>query len=201
MGPMCTPGGAKRWACAWVRPAVYRSSSGPLWPSARKLEHWKTLVSPLCHSVTVESGYTSPNSHTNSIAPRVTAVPVRICLSLLFSQRFQKAIRPLNSWRVNNLNSAGRTEEHVEPERVEAPFTVTLTDMDFTAMTWEAWSQPSQRGERWWAHSDEQTMLLREGGIYHYVICPSLDLVAEQTVSPAGQCGLFVLFILLCMIE
>ncbi|XP_018547445.1 sodium-dependent proline transporter isoform X2 [Lates calcarifer] len=52
--------------------------------------------------------------------------------------RFQKAIRPLNSWRVNNLNSAGRTEEHVEPERVEAPFTVTLTDMDFTAMTWEA---------------------------------------------------------------
>lgn len=53
--------------------------------------------------------------------------------------RFQKAIRPLNSWRVNNLNStSGRTEERVEPERVETPFTVTLTDMDFTAMTWEA---------------------------------------------------------------
>lgn len=53
-------------------------------------------------------------------------------------QRFQKAIRPLNSWRVNNLNSTERAEEHVEPERVEAPFTVTLTDMDFTAMRWEA---------------------------------------------------------------
>ncbi|XP_040005647.1 sodium-dependent proline transporter isoform X2 [Xiphias gladius] len=55
--------------------------------------------------------------------------------------RFQKAIRPLNSWRVNNLNSMGRVEERVEPERVEAPFTVTLTDMDFTAMMWEAGSQ------------------------------------------------------------
>ncbi|KAJ0004395.1 hypothetical protein NQD34_010609 [Periophthalmus magnuspinnatus] len=51
--------------------------------------------------------------------------------------RFQKSIRPLNSWRVNNLNSARQVEERVEPERVEAPFTVTLTDMDFTAMTWE----------------------------------------------------------------
>ncbi|KAL7390423.1 hypothetical protein ABVT39_020922 [Epinephelus coioides] len=55
--------------------------------------------------------------------------------------RFQKTIRPLNSWRVNNLNSTGRVEERVEPERVEAPFTVTLTDMDFTAMTWEMGSQ------------------------------------------------------------
>ncbi|KAJ0062104.1 hypothetical protein NL108_015672 [Boleophthalmus pectinirostris] len=54
--------------------------------------------------------------------------------------RFQKSIRPLNSWRVNNLNSTGRVEERVEPERVEAPFTVTLTDMDFTAMTWEVGS-------------------------------------------------------------
>lgn len=35
------------------------------------------------------------------------------------------------------MNSSGRVEERVEPERVEAPFTVTLTDMDFTAMTWE----------------------------------------------------------------
>ncbi|KAM6907808.1 sodium-dependent proline transporter [Xenentodon cancila] len=55
--------------------------------------------------------------------------------------RFQKTIRPLNSWRVNNLNSAGRAEDHIEPERVETPFTVTLTDMDFTAMTWEMGSQ------------------------------------------------------------
>ncbi|KAK0152668.1 Sodium-dependent proline transporter [Merluccius polli] len=52
-------------------------------------------------------------------------------------ERFKKAIRPLNSWRANNLSSSNRTEEQVEPERVEGPFTVTLTDMDFTAMTWE----------------------------------------------------------------
>lgn len=56
-------------------------------------------------------------------------------------ERFQKAIRPLNSWRVNNLNSTGRTLEQVEPEQVEAPFTVTLTDLDFTAITWETGSQ------------------------------------------------------------
>ncbi|KAG7484406.1 hypothetical protein MATL_G00049080 [Megalops atlanticus] len=54
--------------------------------------------------------------------------------------RFRKAIRPLNSWRVNNLNSEG-AGERVEPERVEAPFTVNLTDMDFTAMTWENGTQ------------------------------------------------------------
>lgn len=39
------------------------------------------------------------------------------------------------------MNSAARLQEHMEPERVEAPFTVTLTDMDFTAMTWEVGSQ------------------------------------------------------------
>lgn len=60
-----------------------------------------------------------------------------LCIACLL-QRFQKTIRPLNSWRVNNLNSTGRVEEHVEPERVEAPFTVTLTDMDFTAMRWDS---------------------------------------------------------------
>ncbi|KAJ4929816.1 hypothetical protein JOQ06_018837 [Pogonophryne albipinna] len=54
--------------------------------------------------------------------------------------RFQKSIRPLNSWRVN-LNSSTRVEQHMEPERVEVPFTVTLTDMDFTAMTWDAGSE------------------------------------------------------------
>ncbi|KAF3841236.1 hypothetical protein F7725_007098 [Dissostichus mawsoni] len=57
-----------------------------------------------------------------------------------FKDRFQKSIRPLNSWRVN-LNSSTRVEQHMEPERVEAPFTVTLTDMDFTAMTWDAGSE------------------------------------------------------------
>ncbi|XP_017292417.1 sodium-dependent proline transporter [Kryptolebias marmoratus] len=51
-------------------------------------------------------------------------------------ERFQKSIRPLNSWRVN-LNNTEREAEYVEPERVEAPFTVTLTDMDYTGMTWE----------------------------------------------------------------
>ncbi|XP_068455943.1 sodium-dependent proline transporter isoform X2 [Clinocottus analis] len=55
--------------------------------------------------------------------------------------RFQKSIRPLNSWRVNTLNSTNRVEEHMESERVEAPFTVTLTDNDFTAMNWEMGSQ------------------------------------------------------------
>ncbi|XP_038150502.1 sodium-dependent proline transporter isoform X2 [Cyprinodon tularosa] len=52
-------------------------------------------------------------------------------------ERFKKSIRPLNSWRVNNSNRAAISEEQVEPEQVEAPYTVTLTDMDFTAMTWE----------------------------------------------------------------
>ncbi|XP_076024968.1 sodium-dependent proline transporter [Genypterus blacodes] len=58
-------------------------------------------------------------------------------------ERFQKSIRPLNSWRVNVSSSPGRTEERVEPvepERVEGPFTVTLTDMDFTAIAWEGGS-------------------------------------------------------------
>lgn len=60
---------------------------------------------------------------------------------LFFLQRFQKSIRPLNSWRVNNANIAAGAQEHMEAERVEAPFTVTLTDMDFTAMAWEQGSQ------------------------------------------------------------
>ncbi|XP_061753682.1 sodium-dependent proline transporter [Nerophis ophidion] len=50
-------------------------------------------------------------------------------------ERFQNSIRPLNSWRVNN--SAGRVQARLDAQRVEAPFTVTLTDMDFNAMTWE----------------------------------------------------------------
>ncbi|TKS83471.1 Sodium- and chloride-dependent glycine transporter 2 [Collichthys lucidus] len=53
----------------------------------------------------------------------------------------EKSIRPLNSWRVNNTNVATRAQESLEAERVEAPFTVTLTDMDFTAMTWEVGSE------------------------------------------------------------
>lgn len=73
------------------------------------------------------------NSVPNSFLYSLTIV------SLL--QRFKKSIRPLNSWRVNNLNSTGRVEERVEPERVESPFTVTLTDLDFTSMRWEAGSQ------------------------------------------------------------
>ncbi|KAJ8275533.1 hypothetical protein COCON_G00072850 [Conger conger] len=52
--------------------------------------------------------------------------------------RFKKAIRPLNSWRVN-LNSESGCDQ-VEPERVEGPFTVNLTDMDFNAITWESCS-------------------------------------------------------------
>lgn len=52
-------------------------------------------------------------------------------------QRFQKAIRPLNSWRDNN-QSNGTQEQSTEPERVDGPYTVNLTDMDFTAMAWEA---------------------------------------------------------------
>ncbi|MCI4386523.1 hypothetical protein PGIGA_G00063360 [Pangasianodon gigas] len=51
--------------------------------------------------------------------------------------RFQKAIRPLNSWRDNN-QSNGTQEQNAEPERVEGPYTVNLTDMDFTAMAWDA---------------------------------------------------------------
>ena len=39
------------------------------------------------------------------------------------------------------MDSTARVQEHMEAERVEAPFTVTLTDMDFTAMTWEEGSQ------------------------------------------------------------
>lgn len=59
----------------------------------------------------------------------------------LLLQRFKKSIRPLNSWRVNNASSGARPGVQMEPERVEAPFTVTLTDMDFNALTWEAGSQ------------------------------------------------------------
>ncbi|TSL04366.1 Sodium-dependent proline transporter [Bagarius yarrelli] len=52
-------------------------------------------------------------------------------------ERFQKAIRPLNSWRDNN-QSNGNQAQRAEPERVEGPYTVNLTNMDFTAMVWEA---------------------------------------------------------------
>ncbi|XP_077449225.1 sodium-dependent proline transporter isoform X1 [Stigmatopora argus] len=50
-------------------------------------------------------------------------------------ERFCKSIRPLNSWRTNN--GAGGTEGNVNAERVNGLFTVTLTNMDFNAMTWE----------------------------------------------------------------
>ncbi|KAM9333408.1 sodium-dependent proline transporter [Pholidichthys leucotaenia] len=56
-------------------------------------------------------------------------------------ERFKKAIQPLKSWRVNGLNNTTTAQEHVEPERVEVPFTVTLTDMDFNAMMWDMGSQ------------------------------------------------------------
>ncbi|XP_017348613.1 sodium-dependent proline transporter isoform X2 [Ictalurus punctatus] len=52
------------------------------------------------------------------------------------TERFQKAIRPLNSWRDNN-QSNGNQEQRAEPERVEGPYTVNLTDLDFTAMAWD----------------------------------------------------------------
>ncbi|KAJ3589803.1 hypothetical protein NHX12_010644 [Muraenolepis orangiensis] len=66
---------------------------------------------------------------------------VAICKeSGTLAERFQKSIQPLNSWRANNPNSSARSEEQLESERVETAFTVTLTDMDFTAMTWEAGS-------------------------------------------------------------
>ncbi|XP_019719853.1 sodium-dependent proline transporter [Hippocampus comes] len=50
-------------------------------------------------------------------------------------ERFHKSIRPLNSWRINT--NAGAMERSMDAERVEGLFTVTLTDMDFSAMTWE----------------------------------------------------------------
>ncbi|XP_034034550.1 sodium-dependent proline transporter isoform X2 [Thalassophryne amazonica] len=56
-------------------------------------------------------------------------------------ERFQKSIRPLNSWRVNNMSSTGSGPQPVVAERVEVPFTVTLTDMDFTGMAWENGSE------------------------------------------------------------
>ncbi|KAM9781712.1 sodium-dependent proline transporter isoform X1 [Syngnathus typhle] len=49
-------------------------------------------------------------------------------------ERFHKSIQPLNSWR---SNVAGGVGGNVAAERVEDLFSVTLTDMDFTAMTWE----------------------------------------------------------------
>lgn len=57
-----------------------------------------------------------------------------------YIQRFKKSIRPLNSWRVNNINTTSQ-EQHVEPQRIDGPFTVNLTDADFTAMNWEAISE------------------------------------------------------------
>ncbi|XP_061608352.1 sodium-dependent proline transporter isoform X2 [Phyllopteryx taeniolatus] len=50
-------------------------------------------------------------------------------------ERFHKTIRPLNSWRTNN--GAGRVQGSMDTERLEGLFTVTLTEMDFNAMTWE----------------------------------------------------------------
>lgn len=47
MGHMCIHVGGKQSACVSAPPAACRSSSGPLWPSARKLEHWKKWVSAL----------------------------------------------------------------------------------------------------------------------------------------------------------
>lgn len=56
------------------------------------------------------------------------------------TDRFKKSIRPLNSWRVNNINTISQ-EQHVEPQRIEGPFTVNLTEADFTAMNWEGISE------------------------------------------------------------
>lgn len=95
-------------------------------------------------------------------------IGIVIFLFPFFFQRFQKAIRPLNSWRANNLNSTGRAEERVEPERVEAPFTVTLTDMDFTAMTWETGGEAWQCGAQRWETSVVKTQTC------YFVICPQL---------------------------
>ncbi|XP_051537720.1 uncharacterized protein LOC127431345 isoform X2 [Myxocyprinus asiaticus] len=53
---------------------------------------------------------------------------------------FKKSIHPLNTCRVNNLN-ANTEEQRVEPEREEGPFTVNLTQADFTAVNWEAISE------------------------------------------------------------
>lgn len=58
----------------------------------------------------------------------------------LHTQRFKKSIRPLNSWRVNNLNAAAQ-DQHMEPESVEGPHTINLAEADFTAMNWEAISE------------------------------------------------------------
>lgn len=56
-------------------------------------------------------------------------------------ERFQKAIKPLNSWRVNNQNNLSSTistvQQQAEPERIEGPCNVNLTELDFTAMAWD----------------------------------------------------------------
>lgn len=36
---------------------------------------------------------------------------------------------------------SARAQEDLEPESVDTPYTVTLTDMDFNAMAWEIGSE------------------------------------------------------------
>lgn len=83
-------------------------------------------------------------------------------LVLFCFQRFQKTIRPLNSWRVNNVNNSARMHEQMEPERIEAPFTVTLTDMDYNTLMWEVGSQAWWPGRtaQWWGIPEEEDFIL-----------------------------------------
>lgn len=117
------------------------------------------------------------------------------------SQRFQKSIRPLNSWRVNNLNSNNRVEEQMEPGRVETPFTVTLTDMDFTAMNWENATQASQHKGQWWTNY----VVKRQNNVLLFVFMLFVPASFWSSIWTDGlSCGtvwIIALFILLCMLE
>lgn len=99
----------------------------------------------------------------------------------LFLQRFLKTIRPLNSWRVNNASMSARAQEDLEPESVDTPYTVTLTDMDFNAMAWEIGSQAWRHRQNGQWRTDRYRIVVRRR-IFFYVIWRSLALAARLRV-------------------
>lgn len=120
-----------------------------------------------------------------SLKPNLWCKHFLSCFFFLLSlQRFKKSIRPLNSWRVNNATSSARMAAQMAPERVDAPFTVTLTDMDFNALTWEVGSQAWGRNK----HPKEQMT----GAKGCYVLFIPARLVVG--LCPAGQ-RRFLIFI------
>lgn len=135
--------------------------------------NWNTERGERQHFVTMRSGCVTTRSDSHCWFVNV--------FFFLFLQRFLKTIRPLNSWRVNNASNSARVQEDLEPNSVDTPYTVNLTNMDFNAMAWEIGSQAWRHRES----SDERTTQhngsLQETEFFN-VIQRSLALVARLCV-------------------